>query len=87
VCGETSGIYLVVLNRLVTLTLRFVYLAIQILVFEQAVKVSQFFSAFFVISFFLYFFIFLLLVSCVFSTGVCSLFPCAAPIAVNARDA
>ena len=71
-----------------TLTLRFVYLAIQKMTFEHALRVSHFFPAFFKINLFLlYFFLFLLLVSCVLFTAFGSLFPGGDPAALNATDA
>jgi len=88
VCGTTGSNYRVVLNCFVTLTLRFVYLAIQIMAFEHAVRVSHFFPTFFEINLFLlYFFLFLLLVSCVLFTAFRSLFPGGDPAALNAHDA
>jgi hypothetical protein len=87
-CGKTCSVYRVVLNRFVTLALRFVYLAIQMTALELAVRVSHFFPAFFVINLFLlYFFLFLLLVSCVRLAALQSLFPGGDPAALNAHDA
>jgi hypothetical protein len=65
-----------------------VYLAIEIMIFEHAVRASHFNTAFFKINLFLlYFFLFLLLVSCVVFTAFGSLFPGGDPAALNATDA